>query len=221
VVAVLVLVGLGVLVTVPMALLTSTRRQDSAGAPTTNPQLGAPTSGLTAPASVVPATGEPAQTTVAEAATSPSGPPTAHAPTPGFTAMTLEAEAASITRPARVISYPGASNGSIVTGIGTTDDASGSIKFTNIAIPTTGTYLITVYYVNLDGSATSADISVSGVGTVTHAFPGNSVCWTSVALSAMTIAAGTHTITIENHSGHGPGIDKIVISRTWLCLSTT
>ena len=73
--------------------------------------------------------------------------------------------------------------------------------------------MITIYYVNLDGSTTSADISVSGVATVTQTFVGGSVCCASIALAAMTIASGTHTITIGNERGPGPSIDKIVISQ--------
>jgi hypothetical protein len=124
------------------------------------------------------------------------------------------AAAATIVRPARVIAYPGASNGSIVTGIGTgfgaTDDDDGRIKFA-IAIPVTGEYVISVFYVNLDGATTSADISVSGVGTVTQTFTGTSVCCARVALAPMNIAVGYHTITVGNESGPGPSIDRIVI----------
>jgi hypothetical protein len=130
--------------------------------------------------------------------------------------MTLGAAAATVIDPARVISYPGSSTGSIVTGIGTavgtTNDDNGTIKFTNVAIPATGTYVITIFYVNLNGPTTSADISISAVGTISQTFIGTSVCCARVSIAPVTIAAGNHTITIGNPNGAGPSIDKIVIS---------
>jgi hypothetical protein len=130
--------------------------------------------------------------------------------------MTLEAPAAIVIRPAKIIAYPGASSGSIVTGIGTavgaTDDDNGRVRFANVVIPVAGRYVITVFFVNLDATTTSADISVSNVDTMTRTFTGASVCCGRVTLGPMSIGAGTHTITIGNENGPGPSIDKIVIT---------
>jgi hypothetical protein len=199
-----VLIGLAALVSVPLILLTAHSGGRSSGAVTTGSQSAGPTEGETAPASLAPAMSESAQTTIT--------PSTTRRPEPGSALMTLEAETARIIRPARAISYPGASNGSIVTGIGTSEEDSGSIQF-NVVIPAAGSYVITIYFVNLDASTTSADISISDVGTVTQTFAGTSVCCASVALAAMMIAPGRHIITIGNDRGPGPSVDKIVISR--------
>jgi hypothetical protein len=199
-------IGLAALVGIPLALSVGLGGEPRVGAGGASAQPSAPTGESNAPASQVPVASGSASSI------SPTG-ASVRPPTVGFAPMTLAAVAARVIRPARVISYPGASNGSIVSGIGTTDDGNGRVEFTHVVIPATGSYVITVFYANLDGSTTSADISISNVGTVTQTFPGTSVCCARVALAPMSIDAGSHTITIGNESGPGPSIDKIVISR--------
>jgi hypothetical protein len=65
--------------------------------------------------------------------------------------------------------------------------------------------VITIYYVNLTDPTTSAEIAVSAGSPITQAFTGFAVCCAGIALSPMTISAGTHTITIGNDNGPGPG----------------
>jgi hypothetical protein len=202
-----VLFGLAALAAIPLALVGSPHGQDRTDALKAVPSAGAPTDELIAPASLVPAVGQTAQTTQ-PAATASAAPPA-----PAFTPLTLRADTAQINRPARIITYDGASDGSIVTNIGAWKHDSGSIQFTDVTIPATGTYVITIYYVNLADPTTSAEIAVSDARPVVQTFTGTDVCCASTSLPRMGISAGTHTITIGNQNGPGPSIDKIVISQ--------
>jgi hypothetical protein len=202
-----VLLGLAALVAIPLVGSRADRDTDPAQA---GPSAGTPTDDPVASVGLVPAVGQAAQTTLPTATSAGLG--VSHPAPPGFAPLTLQADTAQINRPARAIAYPGASDGSIVTNIGTWEHDNGTVQFVNVAIPVPGTYVITVYYVNLTDVTTSAEIAVSEVSLVTQTFTGNALCCVRVALYPMRIGAGTHTITIGNPNGPGPSIDKIVIA---------
>ena len=114
---------------------------------------------------------------------------------------------------ARVDDYPRASGGEIVRNVGRWNGNPGSIRW-SVTLPSAGSYVITVWVVNVDGEHTrSAQISVSGADTVTQSFTATSDCCSSLSLSPMNLAAGLHTVTIGNPTGRAPSIDKIVIAR--------
>jgi hypothetical protein len=127
--------------------------------------------------------------------------------------MTLEAEGAALSGSAWVTNYDGASGGRIVRNVGNWDGNPGTVKFT-VTLPSAGSYVITMWYVHLDGAQTrSAQITVSGANPVTRAFTGSATCCESASLAPMSLAAGLHTVTIGNPTGHAPSIDKIAIAR--------
>jgi hypothetical protein len=207
----LVLLGLGAVIAIPLVLVS--RRGEPA--PTTAATgRGEPTADQTGPAtSLVPATGAapPPTTTAAK-------PPDAPAPsqtTPAFS-VTLEAEAKGVrvSGSARDDFYPGASGGEIVRNVGKWgENDPGSVRFT-VTLPAAGAYVITIWYVNVDSNQTrSADITVSGASPVTRSFPGTTTCCASLALSPITLSAGSHTVTIGNPAAPAPSIDKISIAR--------
>jgi hypothetical protein len=209
-----VLIGLSTAIAVPLAL-SSHGRSNTAAATSTSSTTDTNGANPTAPDSLVPATGDVPSTHTPTPSTTPTETIT-RSPTSGsFPALTLEAENADIIQPARAIAYPGASGGRIVIGIGigTGDDDSGSIQFTNIVIPVTGAYTITIYYLNLTGTTSAAEVTVSRAHALTQTLVGTNSCCSAIALTPMTIEAGAHTITISNQTGPGPGIDKIVISQ--------
>jgi hypothetical protein len=47
---------------------------------------------------------------------------------------------------------------------------------------------------------------------ITTTFQGNDNCC-SVKTLSVTLTAGTKTITISNNNGHGPALDRVVITR--------
>jgi hypothetical protein len=201
----LVLLGLGAVVAVPLALVANRGESAPAAAPTSR---GEPTTDETVPgASLVPATGAaPVPTTTAK--------PPPRQTAPAFS-VTLEAEARSVqlSGSAWVDDYPGASGGKIVRNVGEWTGRPGTVKFT-VTLPATGAYVITIWYVHLDGEQTrSAQISVSGADTVTRTFTGSSTCCASLALNPITLSEGSHTVTIANPTGRAPSIDKISITR--------
>ena len=196
-----VLAGLGAVIAIPLALVANRHHSGPQATATT---AGEPTADGTTPAvTLVPATG---------AAGAPTTPP----PTTRSTfSVTLEAEGPGtvLSGSARVDEYPGASGGEIVRNVGRWNGNPGSIRW-SVTLPAAGPYVITIWYVLSDSEHTrSAQISVSGVDTVTRSFSGNSDCCSSLSLSPMNLAAGSHTVTIGNPSGHAPSIDKIVIAR--------
>jgi hypothetical protein len=199
-----VLVGLAAVVAIPLALVAGRDRPEPAAADTTT--TGArPTSadGTTPGAGLVPATGSSARTTTTRPATTT---------VPAFS-VTLEAEAAALSGSARVTSYDNASGGRIVRNVGLWDARPGTVKF-SVTLPSAGSYVITMWYVHLDGELTrSAQITVSGADPVTRTFTGSATCCESASLPAMSLAAGLHTVTIGNPTGHAPSIDKIAIAR--------
>ena len=213
-----VLVGLGAVVAIPLALVAGRDRpKPAAGETTTRAQQPSSADGTTPGAGLVPATGAP-----------PAGPTATPTPRPATSAtttgtrttaaafsVTLEAEGPGtvLSGSAWVDTYAGASGGRIVRNLGKWDSNPGTVAF-SVTLPAAGSYVITMWYVHLDGEQTrSAQISVSGADPVTRAFTGSATCCESQSLPAMSLAAGLHTVTIGNPTGHAPSIDKIAIAR--------
>jgi len=111
------LIGLSAAIALPLAL-TSHGQSDTTGATSTSSTTDTNGANHPVPASPVPATGDmpsihtpPPSTTLTDTI--------ARSPTSGsFPTLTLEAENAAITQPARAVAYPGASGRRIVIGIG-------------------------------------------------------------------------------------------------------
>jgi len=124
-----ILVGLGAVIAIPLALINGTHGAEPAAAAST--KAVPPAGGPTAPgASLVPATGAP-----------PAAPATTTRP-PGPFSVTIEAEGPGtvLIGSARVVAYPNASNGGIVTDLGRGESDSGSLRFT-VTLPSTGPYV--------------------------------------------------------------------------------
>jgi alpha-galactosidase len=133
--------------------------------------------------------------------------------------VTYEAEAPGndLGGTASVDRYPGASGGRIVRNIGAWYGGwygprkAGSLRFTGVTAPVTGTYLLSFFYVHLDGEAVrTAVIAVSGSPPVTLSVSGGANCC-AVARLRITLRQGANTVTFFNPTGHAPSIDKIVI----------
>ena len=111
--------------------------------------------------------------------------------------------------------YPGASGGRIIQNIGAwgRPPGPGTLTFNHVAVPSTGTYTITIFYVHPNNEPDrQAIVSVSGIEPITVDFVGNSACCLTKAVN-VTMTVGEHTIMISNPTAHAPSIDKIVISR--------
>ncbi len=151
---------------------------------------------------------------VSTAAGSPSGGGTGQPPF----AMTIEAESGAptviLTGSAVIESDERASGGQIVTKLGNSGNGGepGTVQINGISLPGAGTYRISIHYANLDTSHSAATIAVTGADTTTVNFTGNRRCC-GVRTFDVTLAAGSHDLTITNATGPAPSIDRIVVSR--------
>jgi hypothetical protein len=222
----LVLVGLGAAIAIPLALVSGPRGAAApAGSPTPAETIAegpvSPFVSLAATVSPTPSPSpSPSRSTRRPAPPPPPPPSPPPSPTPPpFEAVTIEAEAAGDTttpsESTRNVEYPGASGGRIIQNIGAwgRPPGPGTLTFNQVAVPSTGIYTITIFYVHPNNEADrQAIVSVSGTEPVTVDFAGNSACCLTKAVN-VTMTAGEHTIMISNPTAHAPAIDKIVISR--------
>jgi hypothetical protein len=205
-----VLIGLGAVVAIPLALFARRDHSEPAAAETTTASLQASADATTPGTGLVPATGAPARPTTTRP---PASTTTTTRTSAAAFSVTLEAEGAALSGSAWATNYDGASGGRIVRNVGNWDGNPGTVKF-SVTLPAAGSYVITMWYVHLDGEQTrSAQISVSGADPVTRAFTGSATCCQSGSLPPISLAAGVHTVTIGNPTGHSPSIDKIAIAR--------
>jgi hypothetical protein len=159
-------------------------------------------------------TGEPQ----APPSTTPSknSPSPSHSTRPPFKPLSVEAEASAnqLDGTARVTSYPGASNGQIVRGIGDWGPGRkpvGTLRIDGVTVPATGTYQLTFWYVNLDDQQTLTAVITVGSRTVTVTTVGGSTCCASKAIT-VTLQKGANSIVFANADNRAPAIDKIMIS---------
>ena len=226
----LIIAGLAAVVLIPLTMTSLLGVNDAAGPATTEPVVPPAEGGPLEPPVLTPDSPPPTSITVTPATTAPppprttrrarptttSRPPNPPPPQP-FGPVSVEAEGSSVTRGGSAIvwDYDDASGGRIVGRIGDWDQPQGpgSVRFNDVAIPTNGTYTIRIHYVHVDGERDRTGIvSVSGIDPITTSFRGSSDCC-DVKTLTVTLGAGSHTITISNPGGHGPAIDRIVISR--------
>ena len=88
----------------------------------------------------------------------------------------------------------------------------GTLRFTNVTAPVTGTYLLAFFYVHLDDyRERSVVVTVSGSAPVELSVTGNDTCCSTARLR-ISLRQGSNTITFSQPDGHAPSLDKIVIS---------
>jgi hypothetical protein len=132
-----------------------------------------------------------------------------------FAPTTYEAESGqnTLTGSATVVMLPGASGGRLVQDIGAWGSAKGdgALRFNNVVVPTTGTYVLTFFFANLNNEPTrTVVITASGPDSIVLTVAGNSTCCAS-QLVRITLVKGQNSITFSNPAGHAPAIDKIQI----------
>ena len=101
-----------------------------------------------------------------------------------------------------------ASGGTVVTDIG--DGSANILRFNGVAVPAAGTYTLTVFYLTTDNLRLT--VAVGGADGVSISVPGlpGSADIGTVAV-AVTLAAGTNSVTISNKKGPAPDIDRITV----------
>ncbi len=133
--------------------------------------------------------------------------------TVAFETLVVEAEN-GVLAGARSMSWPNASGGRIVRDIGSwdDDDPPGTLTLTGIVFPYQANYTITVHYVHrLPLANADAVVNVAGASGGWVGFAFNPTCCRTAALT-INIPSGTRSITIENSTGRVAWIDKIVIT---------
>jgi hypothetical protein len=139
---------------------------------------------------------------------SPSAPPP-RASHPGPLTLTYEAEDAALIGGAQVLSLRRASGGQIVHNIGDEPGRrAGLVSFTQVDVPTTNRYALTVDYVT--GEDRTAILTINGDSSVRLRFP-SSGDWDEIASRTFTISlvGGRNNLTFGNPDDWAPRLDRI------------
>lgn len=140
---------------------------------------------------------------------SPSAPARTPESRPGPLTISYEAEDAALIGGAEVISLPRASGGRIVHNIGSgSGERAGLISFTEVDVPTTNRYALTVDYVT--GEDRTAILTINTETHVRLSFP-SSGDWDKVASRTFTIqlVGGRNNLTFSNGDDWAPRLDRI------------
>lgn len=124
-----------------------------------------------------------------------------------------EAPANTLLGSARTSVYPNASGGVVVQTLGTWGGTvgEGALRFNDVTAPASGTYVLTIYYVQPNNEPTrTALVTASGSGSISVTVAGNATCCSAQRIR-VELDAGANSITFSNPSGHAPAIDKIVL----------
>jgi hypothetical protein len=127
----------------------------------------------------------------------------------GYTPTSYEAESPANTLGggARVASCSACSGGAKVGYVGN----GGTLQFNGIAVPSSGSYQLTIAYCDGD-SGRAGDLSVDGGTPTVINFPTTGGWGTPGTLTVtLSLGAGTHTITFSNPSAYAPDFDRIVV----------
>ncbi|MBB6734676.1 DUF4832 domain-containing protein [Cohnella zeiphila] len=126
----------------------------------------------------------------------------------GGTSVTYEAEASGNTLAggAATASCSACSGGSKVGYVG---NNSGTLQFNGVNAPASGTYTLTISYLNGD-AARSAQLSVNGGAATSLSFPSTGG-WSTVGTvqTSVQLSAGNNTLKLSNASGWAPDFDRI------------
>ncbi|MDG6110017.1 hypothetical protein Daura_20870 [Dactylosporangium aurantiacum] len=200
-------VAVGAAVAVTVSMCSSPPEREPVRAPE---GLVAPTAATGAPSAAGSATPSPSVSVAGSP--SPSSSRTATRP-PFQLGLEAEAGSAQLAGTAEIVAYPGASGGRIVRNLGRLGPGAkktGSLTFTDVTVPETGTYVVTLFLV-ADGDGTrSAVVSVAGGGSATVTASGAACCTRTAA--TFTLTKGRNAITIGNGDGHAPSVDRITVS---------
>ncbi len=89
----------------------------------------------------------------------------------------------------------------------------GTLQFNNVQTKFPGPQVVTIYYINGDGSARTATISVNGRTGISVIFPATGTSWSSATVGSVKISAyltaRNNTIQFSNSSAWAPDIDRI------------
>ncbi|MGN9909422.1 hypothetical protein ACTMTJ_17920 [Phytohabitans sp. LJ34] len=143
--------------------------------------------------------------------TPPSKSPPARPPSsrPGPLTISYEAEGATLVGGAQVAPLSDASGGRIVHNIGSAPGRQGGlVSFTDVVVPTTNRYALTVDYVTAEER--TAVLIINGDTSLRLRFP-SSGGWEKVASRTFTIqlVGGRNNLTFGNPDGWAPRMDRI------------
>ncbi|WP_082568752.1 family 43 glycosylhydrolase [Rhizobacter sp. Root1221] len=112
----------------------------------------------------------------------------------------FEAEYATVSGQARVLSYPQASNGR---DVGYLNDAASSVRFDNIKAPAAGAYALSIRYGNGSGGVATHKLSVNGGTAQVVSYPATAGWGTFATLVVpVTLNAGANSVTLTYNSAY-------------------
>jgi hypothetical protein len=127
-------------------------------------------------------------------------------PPPLATSYEAESPANTIAGGALLATCAACSGGEKVGYVG----AGGTLTFNGVTVPSSGTYQVSIAY--LDGSGRQADISVNGGASQTVSFtPTGSFDTVGVVTLPLALTAGSNTIEFANPTAYAPDFDRIIV----------
>ncbi|GEM_PF-1291116 len=138
-------------------------------------------------------------------------------PTPSGQPTTYEAESSSntLTGRAAVASCSNCSGGQKVGYVGNGDgQGEGTLQFNGINVASSGSYQITIYYLNGDSGNRTAQMSVNGGAATNVSFPSTG-SWPNPNVGSVNVTvnlnAGNNTLKFSNPSAWAPDFDRITV----------
>jgi hypothetical protein len=121
----------------------------------------------------------------------------------------FEAEAGTLAGSATVAACPGCSGGQRVDNLGN----GGTVTFNSVSVPSTGAYVVTLYYSNPDVAQRLGVLTVNGVAGAPIAFESTANVGTPAPLNAtVNLNAGNNTIVLGNGGAKAPSLDRVVLT---------
>jgi len=145
---------------------------------------------------------------------SPTATPT-NTPTPTPTPYEAESSSNTLTGRAAVASCSNCSGGQKVGYVGNGDgQGEGTLQFNGINVASSGSYQITIYYLNGDSGNRTAQMSVNGGAATNVSFPSTG-SWPNPNVGSVNVTvnlnAGNNTIRFSNPSAWAPDFDRITV----------
>jgi Alpha-galactosidase, CBM13 domain len=184
------------------------------GAPGPTPTLSVPADGSPIPESPPPSPSPSAGVpSVAAPSPPPRRPPRPTQVPPPFRPVSLEAESPAnvLDGGARIAPMNSASGGAGVFGLGAPNP--GTLRFTGIAVPATGQYLLTIFFQNPDRGDRTGDVTVDGGVPITLRYPPTGGCCVALTSLPVTLQSGSgNVIDFGSAFSQAADIDRIVVS---------